>query len=106
MKISRSVIAAAVIVALPLSAFAGDKDKMQQPMGATSSAEFKSLDTNSDGRISRNEASRDSKIEFTSADTNADGFIDSTEFAHRGMTNDGTMSPGASSTDPAAPPRQ
>jgi len=98
MKISQSMIAAALIVALPLSAFAGDKDKTQAPMGTTATADFKSLDTNGDGRISRTEASRDTKIEFASADKNSDGYLDSTEFAHRDSMTDGTMP-----SDPATP---
>jgi hypothetical protein len=99
MKVSQSLIAATVIAALPLAAIAGDKDKTPAPMGTTVSAEFNSLDTDGDKRISRTEASSDSKIVFASADKNGDGFLDSTEFAHRDMSNDSTMPP----TDPAKP---
>ena len=100
MKISQSLIAAAVVAVLPLSVFAGDKDKTPPPMGTTASAQFNTLDTNSDGRISQAEAARDSKIVFASVDKNSDGYIDSGEFAHREMSNDSTMpSPG----DPAQP---
>lgn len=84
MKTTQSLIAAAVIVALPLSAFAGDKDKAPA-MGTTASAQFLTLDTNRDGRISEMEASSDSKIVFSTVDKNADGFLDSNEFAHRDM---------------------
>lgn len=104
MKVSQSLIAAAVIVALPLSVFAGDKDKTAAPMGTTASAEFDALDTNGDKRISRAEASRDTKIAFASVDKNADGFLDSTEFAHREMSNDSAMpSTGNPASDPATP---
>ena len=100
MKISNSLIAAALVVALPLGAFAGDKDKTPAPMGTTASAQFNTLDTNRDGKISQTEAARDSKLVFASVDKNGDGYIDSGEFAHREMTNDSTMpSPG----EPAQP---
>jgi hypothetical protein len=102
MKISQSLIAAAVIVALPLSAFAGDKDKTPAPMGSTATAQFNLLDTNSDGRISQAEAVRDPKIVFASIDKNSDGFIDTAEFAHRGTMKDSTMP----STGEPAQPRQ
>ena len=104
MKISQSLIAAAVIAALPLSVFAGDKDQAPAPLGTTMSAEFSSLDTNGDMRISRTEASSDSKIVFASVDRNGDGYIDSTEFAHRGKSDDTTMpSTGNPASDPAKP---
>ena len=64
MKISQSLIAAAVVAVLPLSVFAGDKDKTPAPMGTTASADFNALDTNGDKRISRSEAAADSKIVF------------------------------------------
>jgi len=86
MKISKSMIAATMIVVLPLSAFAGDKDKTQAPMGTAASAQFEALDANRDGRISQAEASTDSKIVFSTVDKNSDGFLDSSEFAHRDMT--------------------
>lgn len=103
MKISKSLIAAAVIAVLPLSALAGDKDKSPAPMGTTASAQFNTLDTNSDGRISQAEATRDSKIVFASVDKNSDGYIDSVEFAHRDKMNDSTM---PRTGDPAAEPAQ
>jgi hypothetical protein len=85
MKISKSLISAALVVALPLGAFAGDKDKTPAPMGTVASAQFDSLDSNRDGRISPLEASTDSKIVFTAADKNGDGYLDSTEYTHRDM---------------------
>ena len=103
MKVSQSLIAAAVVAVLPLSVFAGDKDKTPPPMGTTASADFNSLDTNGDKRISRSEASSDSRIVFASVDKNGDGYLDSTEFAHREMSNDSTM---PSSSDPARDPAQ
>src|SRR5688572_32353103 len=60
MKLSNSLIAIAVVAALPLAVIAGDKDKMATPQAT--SAQFEKLDTNRDGRISQSEASSDSKI--------------------------------------------
>ena len=91
MNISKSLIAAAVIAMIPLSAFAGDKDKTQAPMGTVASAQFDTLDTNRDGRISRQEAATDSKIVFSTADKNGDGYLDNSEYSHRDMSNDTTM---------------
>jgi hypothetical protein len=88
MKISKSLIAAAVAVALPLGAFAGDKEKTQPQMGTVASAQFDTLDTNRDRRISPAEASTDSKIVFTAVDKNGDGYLDSAEYAHRDVTKD------------------
>ena len=102
MKISQSLIAAAVIVALPLSVLAGDKDKAPAPMGTTVSADFHALDTDGDKRISRAEAFSDSKIVFASVDKNGDGYIDGTEFAHREMSDDSNMP----KTGEPAQPRQ
>lgn len=83
MKYSKLLIAAAAVVALPLAAVAGDKDKTQAPMGTVASAQFDTLDTNRDGRISAVEASADSKIVFTTADKNGDGYLDNTEYSTR-----------------------
>jgi hypothetical protein len=88
MKLSNSLIAAALVVALPLGAFAGDKDKTQAPMGTAAKAQFDMLDTNRDGRISAAEASSDSKIVFSTADKNGDGYLDGAEYSHRDMVND------------------
>ena len=68
--------AAALVVPLAGTALAADHDKMGK-----SGASFDALDTNRDGRISRAEASADSKIVFARADTNGDGYIDNMEFA-------------------------
>lgn len=87
-KSSKSLMAAALVVVLPLGAFAGDKDKTPAPMGTVASAQFDTLDTNRDGRISQQEASTDSKIVFTAADKNGDGYLDNTEYTHRDMSKD------------------
>jgi hypothetical protein len=98
MKISQSLIATAVVTLLPLAAFAGDKDKTPAPMGTATSAQFDTLDTNRDGRLTPLEAATDSKIVFTTVDKNGDGFLDSSEYLHRDM-----MAPAQS--NPAAPDR-
>lgn len=102
MNISKSLIAAAIVVTLPLSVFAGDKDKTPA-MGTTASAQFTMLDTNRDGRISEMEASSDSKIMFTTADKNGDGFLDSNEFAHRDMSKESMPETGNPATDTDKP---
>ena len=102
MKISKSILAAAIVATLPLAALAGDKDKtVTTTTTTTTSAQFDTLDVNRDGRISAAEASVDTKIVFNTADKNGDGYLDSNEFMHRGMTNE-TM-PSAPATDAEAP---
>jgi hypothetical protein len=88
MKLSKLMIAASVFVVLPVSVFAGDKDKTVTPMDAATSAQFDQLDMNRDGRISAPEAAGDSKIVFSTADKNGDGYLDNTEFAHRDVSKD------------------
>jgi hypothetical protein len=90
MTISKSLIAAAVVALLPLSALASDKDKTQAPMGTAASAQFDTLDMNRDGRLSREEAATDSKIVFSTADKNGDGYLDNSEYSHRDMSKDTT----------------
>jgi len=99
MKISKSLIAAAVVALLPLAAIAGDKDKTVTPVGATS-AQFDTLDTNRDGRISPAEAASDSKIVFSTVDKNGDGYLDNSEFTHRSMSE---PMPGNPATDAETP---
>jgi len=88
MKLSKSLIAAAVIATLPLAAIAGDKDKTVVPMTTETSAQFDTLDTNRDGRISPAEATVDTKIVFATADKNGDGYLDNSEYSTRDMTKD------------------
>ena len=97
MKFSKPLIAIAVAAVLPLSAFAGDKDKMPAPMGTPTTAQFDKLDSNRDGRISQTEAAMDSKIVFATADKNGDGYLDSSEYPLGVMPHDSTPN----STDPA-----
>lgn len=84
MKISKLMIATAVVVLSPMAVFAGDKDKASA-MGAADTKQFTALDSNGDGRISSSEATSDSKIVFSTADRNKDGYLDSSEYSHRDM---------------------
>jgi len=78
MKYRNTLIAAAVAAMVPLAgtALANDSNKAEK-----AGASFNALDTNRDGRISRAEASADSKIVFARADANGDGYIDTMEYA-------------------------
>jgi hypothetical protein len=78
------VIAGAVAALLPLAgAFAqstpAQTDPAEQP--AQKGATFESLDTNSDGRISKTEASVNANVtaQFSSYDKNGNGFIERDE---------------------------
>ena len=105
MKITQSLIATTLFTLLPLAVFACDKDKMPAPMGAATSAQFDTLDTNRDGRLTPSEAATDSKVVFTTADKNGDGFLDSSEYLHRDMM-DPTKSDSASPDRDAPKPRE
>jgi hypothetical protein len=101
MKLSKSIIAAAVVATLPLVAFAGDKDKKVPPAAAAASSQFNALDANRDGRLSPAEASKDTKIVFSTADKNGDGYLDSSEYSHVDMSTESM--PTHPATDPNAP---
>ena len=100
MKVSNSLIAAAVISLLPLAAFAGDKDKTSAPM---KSAQFDTLDANRDGRLTPAEAATDTKIVFSTADKNGDGYLDASEFTHRDKMDHSNSSPTTSDRDAPKP---
>jgi hypothetical protein len=90
MKPSKSLIAAAVVALLPLAAIAGDQ--APAPMATTISALVVALDTTQDGRISRVEASNDSKLVFATADVNGDGYLDASEYVQRDTSMDSKSS--------------
>jgi hypothetical protein len=100
MKVSNSLIAAAVVTLLPLAAFAGDKDKTSAPM---TKAQFDTLDANRDGRLSPAEAATDTKIVFSTADMNGDGFLDASEFTQRDKMDHSTTSPSNPDRDEPKP---
>lgn len=83
MKASRLVIAGAVAALLPLAgAFAQSPPPQTDPaVPAQKGATFESLDTNSDGRISKTEASVNANVtaQFASYDKNGNGFIERDE---------------------------
>ena len=99
MKLSKSIIAAAVFATLPLAAFAGDKDKTMTPAGTATSAQFNTLDLNRDGRISPAEAANDTKIVFSTADKNGDGFLDSSEYLNLNLSTESMPTHPATDTD-------
>ncbi|HYJ40900.1 MAG TPA: hypothetical protein VEW08_08930 [Steroidobacteraceae bacterium] len=101
MKLSRSIIAAAVVATMPLATFAGEKDKTAAP--AATSSQFSALDTNRDGRLSPAEAANDTKIVFSTADKNGDGYLDNDEYTHLDRSSE-TM-PTHPATDKPAPPK-
>ena len=90
MKYRNTLIAAAVAALAPLAgtALANDTHKSDKP-----GASFDALDTNRDGRISRAEASADSKIVFARADVNGDGYLDNMEYAKAKKAGDTTTAP-------------
>jgi hypothetical protein len=92
--------AAAMVAPLAGTAVAADHDKMGK-----SGASFDALDTNRDGRISRAEASADSKIVFARADTNGDGYIDNMEFSKSQKMDQGNSS-SDDTTSPQSPSPQ
>ncbi len=102
MKISNSLIAVAVVALLPLAAIAGDKDKTMTQGNDQAKEQFNMLDTDRDGRISRTEASSDTKIMFSKADKNADGYLDSGEYMHRNASSE-SMPDSSSPADTEAP---
>ena len=99
MKLSKSLIAAAVIATLPLAAFAGDKDKTVTPTGTATSSQFNTLDINRDGRISPAEAANDTKIVFSTADKNGDGFLDSSEYMNLNVSTESMPTHPATDSD-------
>ena len=103
MKVSKSLIAAAVVALLPLAAIAGDKDKTMTQGADQASAQFNMLDADRDGRISRTEAASDSKIVFTEADKNGDGYLDSGEYLHRNGSKESMPNSNSPASDTDTP---
>jgi hypothetical protein len=101
MNYRNTLIAAAVAALVPLAGTAL-ADENHDKMGK-SGASFDALDTNKDGRISRAEASADSKIVFAQADANGDGYIDNMEFARAKKSGDTTTTPDTQSPQSQSP---
>ena len=85
-KASHWIVTGAVATLLPLAAFAQSPSQDQTPDPSQQApqsrgASFESLDTNSDGRISKAEAEANAnvKAQFSSYDVNGDGYIERSE---------------------------
>ena len=89
-KASHLVVSGALVALLPFTAFAQSPSQGQSPDPASDQtqqpqqgggATFESLDTNSDGRISKAEAEANAnvKAQFSSYDVNGDGYIERSE---------------------------
>ncbi len=77
-----------VIVFLAATAFAAtagasgmSKDSSSDAAMSKSGDQFSSLDTNGDGKISKEEAQGELKSNWSKADANSDGSIDQSEFS-------------------------
>ena len=96
----------AVSALIPLgAAVAADNDQYgkDKDKSMSSSANFKKLDSNKDGRISQAEAAMDSTIVFSSADTNGDGYLDSDEWKANDKGSSRPQSePQSQSTEPSS----
>jgi len=85
MKATRLLIAGAVAAVLPFAgaiAQSPPPDQGAQPSPpAQQGATFESLDTNSDGKISKEEAAANANVsqQFSKYDQNGDGFIERSE---------------------------
>jgi Ca2+-binding EF-hand superfamily protein len=81
MKASRLIVAGAAAL-LPFSAaFAQTAPPTESPAKQSGGTTFESLDVNSDGRISKDEAKASVHVteQFASYDANGDGFIERAE---------------------------
>jgi Ca2+-binding EF-hand superfamily protein len=82
MKSTRLLIAGAAVALLPLAGIAQSADQSTQPsQPSQQGATFESLDTNSDGKISKAEAAANENVtaQFSKYDQNGDGFIERAE---------------------------
>jgi hypothetical protein len=102
MKASRLLIAGAVAALLPLAGAVAQSptpapaEQPSQPaQGSQQGATFESLDTNSDGKISKTEAAANESVsqQFSRYDKNGNGFIEKEEVT-------------ASNTSPSDPTKQ
>lgn len=90
----------AALLALP--AMAGDEDKSDRAADAT----FKAMDRNSDERLSQSEVASDEELSqsFASLDTDSDGYLSKREFAAHSKGRRGMEDPGMQDRTRTEPP--
>lgn len=81
MKAPRLLIAGAVAALLPIAGAFAQSPPPAEPAQSQQGATFESLDKDSDGRISKTEASVDANVtqQFSKYDQNGNGFIEKDE---------------------------
>ena len=92
MKASRLIVAGAAVL-LPLSvvfAQSAGPTPADPPAPQSGGTTFESLDTNSDGKISKDEAKANANVtaQFSSYDVNGDGFIERAEVTQASQPKD------------------
>jgi hypothetical protein len=112
MNSQKMMVAAAVAALLSVAANADDRGKPSDTgmNGAYARDDFRALDTDGDGRISRAEAAADRSMgkRFSKLDKNADGYVDDAEYRARGSSRDSGNSssnevPSSQSPESASP---
>ncbi len=80
-KASSSFAAGVAALVLPFAAAIAQTPPPEQGSPQQGAASFESLDTNSDGRISKTEAEANANVksQFSSYDLNGDGYIERSE---------------------------
>jgi Ca2+-binding EF-hand superfamily protein len=81
MKSTRLLIAGAAVALLPCAGALAQTPDPATPRSSQQGASFESLDTNSDGKISKAEAAANENVsaQFSKYDQNGDGFIERAE---------------------------
>ncbi|HEX7013154.1 MAG TPA: hypothetical protein VF161_10415 [Steroidobacteraceae bacterium] len=85
-----------------VSAMAGDEDKSSRAADAT----FKSMDRNADERLSQSEVASDQQLSqsFASLDTDSDGYLSKREYAAHSKERRGMEEPGMQDRTQREPP--
>jgi hypothetical protein len=105
MKLSKLPAACVAVALLPMAATAGDQATTKSATTTASAKNFDKLDNDRDGRLSKLEASSDSKLMFSSLDTNGDGYIDRMEYSRHDASSGSTRDavPSSQSPESASP---